>query len=85
MADLSIIATEGSEAALVDNATSPADYELFKKILAEEDEPLPRMDSCALPNADAAFDSRDYATEEEADAAMEVFLMKALGVSDDHD
>ena len=61
------------------------DYEAFKAVLAEDDEPPPSMATTGLHGGGTAFDSADYATEEEADAAHEAFLMKAFGVSDEDD
>jgi hypothetical protein len=55
------------------------------KFLAELDEPLPSIATTGFPGGGIAFNSGDYATEEEAEAAHEAFLMKAFGVSDEDD
>jgi hypothetical protein len=79
-------AVDSNEADVAGYAAKPdvdSDYDLFQQILVEDDEPLPSMESTGIPGGGIAFDSRDYASDEEADAAMEAFLMKALGASDE--
>lgn len=88
MTDYPTTAIDSNDATLAHSAADialAADYELFKKILAEEDEALPEMGSRGLLCGEAAFDSRNYATEAQADAAMEAFLIEALGASDERE
>ena len=54
------------------------DYESFKRFLAAEREPR-------HPRGGIAFSSDDYATAEEADAALEAFLLEAFGVTDEEE
>jgi hypothetical protein len=55
-----------------------ADFEEWKKLLAQEE------DEITASRSGIVFSTRGCATAEEADAALEAFLMRAFGVSDEH-
>jgi hypothetical protein len=90
MNDQSTITIESNETEIPHGMTEAelaADYEDWKKFLAEieDDEPLPSMATTGLPGGGVAFSTRGYATAEEADAALEAFLMRAFGVSNEEE
>jgi len=53
-----------------------SDYADWKRFLAEEKDE-------SLSGSNIVFSTRGYATAEDADAALEAFLMQAFGVSDE--
>jgi hypothetical protein len=88
MNDPSTIAVDLNESALANDSSAidlDDDDEDFKEFLAKLDEPLPSEATTGLPGDGIVFDSGDFPTEEEAEAAHEAFLMKAFGVSDEDD